>query len=303
MHTEDLKNTKKKLREKWPLAYADPINDIYIDLESHLDKTAELIKYVFSDRLKYLSRVSHEQLNFNISIDDLAYLAGLLHDLGKASPYYIEKYSGGVLSFYLHEYIGALLLLDVAYREMDREIYQRVENEKNTYAYYILARVIARHHVANSERTPLRMLQKQHNDLMRAFAYICEDAIHILLDRLGNRCYSSFCKNVIKHMKEDLEEKCKRKGKYLDIDFITHIKALAGFDLAGYNEDHVIDSYKITVTLSGLLIVADNLTASFCENRSSDEKATPLYVNHWKGEIYHKLHDLKSNKLLGICNW
>lgn len=52
--------------------YARPLDQKQADLEKHLSMTADLAKSLVGD----------------LGVEETAYLAGLLHDLGKLNPYY-----------------------------------------------------------------------------------------------------------------------------------------------------------------------------------------------------------------------
>ncbi len=52
----------------------------------------------------------------------------------------------------------------------------------------------------------------------------------------------------------------------------------------GFSERDVRGVYRLVSTLTGILIVADNLAANY-EERSSDEGSSRLFVLHWEREL------------------
>lgn len=316
-------NADDMLIRMWPLAYADLSKGIYVDLKDHLVRTAHAVVRLFANRIRYLSWVCKHLEDLLGPVEALAFLVGLLHDLGKASTYYLNNYLGRSskdrlpkITFGLHEHIASLLLSSIGYKVLDSTSTYDIDVLKVSRACIVLARVIARHHAAMPNRHPRVLLDREGQcvkELTQAVEGICSHKVYDLLEKLGNECErlyskhsSGFCKKLVVNVKEHLKNICEdecRMDPYCWKKYLVNYKALTGFKLQDY-QNLLYDSYRLTISLAGFLIVADNLVASYCENRASDDRATPAFIEDWRRELQVKLDELKrDDQLFCGCVW
>ncbi|MGC8987942.1 HD domain-containing protein, partial [Infirmifilum sp.] len=138
------------VENNWPLAYADCGQQIIVPLENHLRDVAETIVCLFRDRLEVLKSALGNKLPEALDPLELAYCAGVLHDLGKASWHYLKEFKKNYrwrgkkeLTFPFHEHVVGVVL----------EWLAQQESEEPLKAYYdLLAKVVSRHHAAQPGR-------------------------------------------------------------------------------------------------------------------------------------------------------
>jgi CRISPR-associated endonuclease Cas3-HD len=290
-------NCLEDIKNKWPLAYAKCDGKLLKDvsLRDHLMLTASLSTCLYKTRFKTsTSNLRGELGKFvkNIDLEDFIYTIGFLHDLGKASMYYYEtfikrwKNYGFVeeLTFPYHEHVVSAILEMIAYREEEDEIF-KAECD-------LMAKVISRHHSAMEDRHPLRFIQRspclKTSEIVLGFcdesliSFIEKDLFPICKTRDNELC-SHTLKDIITLIRRTINGE-------IHVDDVQTIykRSIQSFSISGLGASLDVsvlrDAYKLVSTLTGLLIIADNLVAEH-EGRSSDEETSRLYVNHWKNEL------------------
>lgn len=282
----------ERVRELWPLAYGECENDIYIDLRSHLVNTANAMLYFFNDRLKFLDEAYKNYNYFAGSIRDIAYTIGLLHDFAKSSLHYLNmhQWQRRKVSFPYHEHVASLIILQAAYIDN-----AKTANEIN--AYITISRVIARHHSAIQNRHPYKLCASMNlrgvKHMESAFKHIegalrglCEPRIVEFAENLAKNCNSDLCRDILNDTINVLNKSREPQS------YIMHLKNECSFN-KHRGEEYIYDSYRITSTLSGFLIIADGITSSYCEKRTSDDEATPAYIEAWMRELYPKTRSIE----------
>ncbi|MEM1612416.1 MAG: CRISPR-associated endonuclease Cas3'' [Desulfurococcaceae archaeon] len=322
----ELDTLRKALHSMWPVAYAEvscSSNLHAVTLEEHLVSTAQLIVELFSERLNYLERRYKSAEHCIGSLREMAYLTGLLHDLGKASVYYMNKFIaktvGGPrrsehqekcrenkLQFVYHEYVAPLIIIHTLHNELSSHARDRSGIYAMINTYYTISRVIARHHAAMTERHPMELMNlmtgfgRTGNVLTEVLKGLCEKESNVddLLRVLKKNCMSRFCSEFLEKILSNLSAACTNPSSAM-----VHLKVLKAFNLESCDVINEYDSYRITSTLAGFLIVADNLVSSYCEKRVSDDETTPAYVEIWKRELRAKLGKLENRILAERCQW
>jgi len=317
---------RRALHSMWPVAYAEvscSSNLHAVTLEEHLVSTAQLIVELFSERLNYLERRYKSAEHCIGSLREMAYLTGLLHDLGKASVYYMnnfiaktvggprrsehqEKCRENKLQFVYHEYVAPLIIIHTLHNELSSHARDRSEIYAMINTYYTISRVIARHHAAMTERHPMELMNlmtgfgRTGNVLTEVLKGLCEKESNVddLLRVLKKNCMSRFCSEFLEKILSNLSAACTNPSSAM-----VHLKVLKAFDLKSCSGINEYDSYRIVSTLAGFLIVADNMVASYCENRVSDDESTPAYVEIWRRELKAKPSGLKDKYLTERCLW
>lgn len=317
----------RELKTAWPVAYAEVSCSKLqaVNLKEHLVSTARLVIELFSERLDYLEQRYKDAEQCIGSIKDIAYLAGLLHDLGKASVYYlntfIKKTAGSSyrsrpleecqeskLQFTYHEYIAPIIIIYALRNELSSHAMDSSEARRMKNAYYTISRIIVRHHAAMAGRHPAELLSSgkgpgKHSKVLDVLRGLCnkESKIEDLLRELKGVCTSGFCIELLEKIRRNLGAVCKDPKSA-----VVEINAVKAFELMDYCGISEYDSYRIVSTISGFLIVADNMAASYCENRASDDESTPAYIEIWGRELKNKLSKLKELKdeyLSVRCRW
>jgi len=270
--------------KEWPLAFAEcdvkkPEKSPKVSLRDHLVRVADLTKLIIEER--FTLRVLHgllPELFAGIDALNLAYVIGLLHDLGKASKYYIESFTGKAgsrLGFPYHELSIPLHMFHAAQSSSELD-------EQSLAAIHIVAKVISRHHSAMPGRHPLE-LGGVPDLLRRSVEGLCDERVAKFVDELRKSCNSSFCNLIMEVLTRHLySEECRKVHTYISI---YTLKELAGFKgLWGLPRVNEYAVYRVVAVLTGVLIVADNVVASY-EGRESDDKITRLYVKYWTQEL------------------
>ena len=179
-----------------PLAYRDA--RITVPLPEHLRRVAGFILSTGLSELLSAAGVRlglGEALPPGLDMARIGVLAGLLHDIGKASRLYHERW--GSKKFYGHEYVSALLLL----RAADNA---REGRENWACLYMLLANTVARHHSAMASRAPpcLKTRPKTGYKLER----LCEARKRRVLFRTVQEALSSLEALMVEHVLEEAFE-------------------------------------------------------------------------------------------------
>jgi CRISPR/Cas system-associated endonuclease Cas3-HD len=222
---------------------------------------------------------------------DFAYTIGLLHDVGKASTYYLERYKALLegsreelvekLSFPYHEVVLALIVLHAA------EARGAELDETSLAAIDLGAKAISRHHSAMPDRHPLECdlrSSKTSRDLREALKNMCKSEVVNLVDRLKDSCNDlELCSEVLSVLEAHLRDikNCLELSRSFSVPFNKLVEFRS---VSGMPRLDALAVYRVVVVYTGALIVADNI-AAFREGRESDERGTPLFVKHWVREL------------------
>jgi len=285
------------IKNKWPLAYAKCDGKLLksVPLRDHLVSTASLSTCLYKSRFKtFTNNLRGELGKFvkNVDFEDLIYTIGVLHDLGKASMYYYEVFAkrwkdhGFVeeLTFPYHEHVVSAILEIIAYREVEDEIF-KAECD-------LMAKVISRHHSAMEKRHPLRLIQPLSSPRISEIVFgLCDENLISFIEKdLLSICETrsnDLCSHTLKELITLIRRTINGEIRVDDAQTI-YKRSIQSFSISGLGASLDVsvlrDAYKLVSTLTGLLIIADNLVAEH-EGRSSDEETSRLYVDHWKREL------------------
>jgi CRISPR/Cas system-associated endonuclease Cas3-HD len=285
----------KKAIKDWPLAYGKCIGGSLVGgvkLEKHLELTAILVKHLVETRFPpYTIRDVLPEVFKYIDPIDFAYTIGLLHDVGKASMYYLEHYVeslkrskgeiGEKISFPYHEFALALIMLhaiDMHATELD---------EASLVGMDLSARIISRHHSAMPDRHPLEYDPRSCRTsgvLKEVLKSMCRSEVANFVGKLRDLCNNlELCRRALSvletHLRDD--KNCLELSRAFSVPF----SKLKGFrSVSGMPRLDELAVYRLIVVYTGLLIVGDNIAASR-ENRISDDESTPIFVKHWLREL------------------
>jgi len=292
-------NFTSYVEEAWPVAYAEQHEgcEILVELGDHLKRVACLNQCLFNDRISVLVRRRNEEetaedINIQVSesdVHDLLYAAGLLHDVGKASPLYLSLYKDKVriddiceLKFPYHEYVGSILLI-LSVRKNNALCPEDEERAK------LLATIIARHHAAMRGRHPYSLLNKskkhEHEIIAKAIRSLLDDSrvynklSGILEDgrnRLGGESWARIVDALIDGRNCIERDSVDRSVVEDEIQRLAITK-----------KHRSSNQYMILVkSLSGALIVSDIIEASLVRSKCADSERA--YVSYWLSELSHK---------------
>lgn len=263
----------------WPLAYEGVL------LEEHLARTARLALVLFEEDLGVLEKRAGHLLELEPEdLKNALLLSALLHDVGKASRYYLEAYcmKEGKCRFVMHEIVSAGIALNAARRARDTKTVRMLS---------IVAKTVARHHAAMECRHPRDLLE-------RLGRRECTDRLRILRDAITRLDASDIRAAVEKPLRE-LEHLEHAVSIELLEDAVGYLKSQANggagiqfvsslvreLAMKPPGRDGEAES-ALVASLSGMLMVADNLVAGFCEKRSGD---APAYSEHWRWELWRRI--------------
>jgi CRISPR-associated endonuclease Cas3-HD len=326
VRVEDMmSNCIEVIKREWPLAYAKCSKgsiDTRVKLLDHNVLTGMLIQQVLKDRIKVLERsvlnVLPLQEFSQLDMIEIGYIVGLIHDLGKASPYYLERNFSRYnedkfeLSFLGHEHVIALILSQLAINEVDI---------KFKLIYDLLAKIISRHHSAMPTRHPLTLWSSPTSGVAVERRYVGKgleiirgeigkavldmynaSVVNYIINDLSKLCGTEVCKKIVNDLTEELMNQHIRNNFERIIGDLA--RRLTSFKVLGLGKVDKISEekielmiYKLVSTLSGFLIVADNLAAQL-EGRSSDDKSSKLYVEYWMRELKDKLSSISKQSLM-----
>jgi CRISPR-associated endonuclease Cas3-HD len=286
----------KRVVETWPLAYGKCEEGrlvVNVKLEEHSKLTASIMKRLVETRFSpSVIRNILPEVFRRVDPVDFAYTIGLLHDIGKASTYYLERYVSTLLersreeldkklSFPYHEVVLALIMLH-ATEARGAEL-----NETSLAAIDLGAKVVSRHHSAMPDRHPLECdlrSCKTSRDLREALKNMCKSEVVNLVDRLRDSCNDlELCSEVLSVLDMHLRDvkNCLELSRSFSIPFNKLVEFRS---VSGMPRLDALAVYRLVVVYTGALIVADNI-AAFREGRESDERGTPLFVKHWVREL------------------
>lgn len=266
----------KRVEENWPVAYAEydmGKKEVIEPLFDHLLLTASLSVSLFKDRITVV-----EKKTGLINLVEAMYTASLLHDIGKSSIYFLNKFKSSVsakVSFMYHELVGALLLESAVMSSNDMD-------ETTIKLIRIIARAIARHHAAMEDRHPAKFDHVDIENLKNILNGINIDVIDSLYKI--SQCESKeyyLCNRAIKGLKEVLE-----KRKFDIKASLNQIKRLG---------DEREEASAVLV-ISGFLVVADNIAAHAARG-TSDDRISPAYIMEWISELREKLEKSQIDKV------
>jgi len=285
----------KRAIEAWPLAYGECVEGRLVgdvELKNHLELTASLVRRLVETRFPLCTiRNILPEVFKRVDPVDFAYTIGLLHDIGKASTYYLENYIKSLkrpkgefiekISFPYHEFALALMMLhtiDVHATELD---------EASLAGMDLCARIISRHHSAMPDRHPLEFDFRYSNApgvLREALKNMCRSEVANFVGKLRDLCNDlELCRRALSvletHLRDD--KNCLELSRAFSVPF----SKLKGFSsVSGMPRLDELAVYRLIVVYTGLLIVGDNVAASR-ENRISDDESTPIFVKHWLREL------------------
>lgn len=278
------------IQRVWPVAYARCVEDRLenvVPLSKHLALTACIQQCIarrrfmlHGDGLRVILRRGFERLVEELGeekVEELPYVAGLLHDLGKASVYYLRRLREES-RFPGHEHVVALLLEYAALRE---------EREGYVAMYDLLAKTISRHHAAMERRHPNRFfLSSKSSSYVDRILYGMYQYISFI-DNLVRYCRGkdTLCYHILNNISTSLNDIVEMKSRGTSLNILSFSNPLRSFKLSGIAGVSEPAVYTLTTVLTGTLIVADNISAEFCEERGSDDGASSTYVTYWKWEL------------------
>ena len=286
----------KRVVEAWPLAYGvckEGRLASSVELEKHSKLTASIMKRLVETRFSpSVIRNILPEVFRRVDPVDFAYTIGLLHDVGKASTYYLERYVSTLLegpreelveklSFPYHEVVLALIMLH-ATEARGAEL-----DETSLAAIDLGAKVVSRHHSAMPDRHPLECDLRSYRtsrDLREALKNMCKSEVVNLVDRLKDSCNDlELCSEVLSVLEAHLRDvkNCLELSRSFSVPFNKLVEFRS---VSGMPRLDALAVYRVVVVYTGALIVADNI-AAFREGRESDERGTPLFVKHWIREL------------------
>ncbi|MEM1873811.1 MAG: CRISPR-associated endonuclease Cas3'' [Acidilobaceae archaeon] len=264
---------------RWPLAYEG------VGLSEHLARVAVLAAVLFEEDLRVLSRRTGLS-----ELDAVLVSSALLHDTGKALRYYYSRWrsgrgEGGGLKFPFHEVVSALVVYFSA-RGADANTLERLT---------LVSKIVARHHAAMHCRHPKDIAES------RPGSGPCSDRLKELEDVLARAGDSE----SIEHMRRALSDALGMLESHLEhrgelVEKVSTLvepvvsKLSTAAQIVESEREHVRrvladleKSIPPVLSLSGMLIVADNLAAGLCEPR--DPSSLPVYTVYWRSELKRRI--------------
>ncbi|MDM7275197.1 MAG: CRISPR-associated endonuclease Cas3'' [Thermoprotei archaeon] len=251
---------------EWPLAYVN------VDLADHLVKTTLLARCLFDNDIKAAARRANIDREV---LDKILTISALLHDLGKASRYYLDRWrTKGELTFPYHEIISALFLFQAS-REARNE-------PMKACTFMTAAKIVSRHHVAMRGRHPrdYSVGDKRMKDLSRIVDGLDANDVISVLDKLLSQPATKIVDQELKFLKSNAQQLLHNLKLNMPqkISSLADLRKNPGYACGNMNELIVVR------VCTGFLIVADNIVASY-EGRDAEDYPTRVHVENWKKEL------------------
>ncbi len=280
-----------------------------VRLSTHNAGVGAAVSELFKSRLGNLgSRSIAEPLDKAVgwrggSLLQASILAGALHDLGKSSPIYPIKRSGGKASYRGHELAGAVVIHRAAMELRRRRMVRQA------LLLELAAWAVARHHSAMKNRHPVDLRGYiggawstrgesgwRGSEWLRQLIDSGLEALQGLAE--NPECASSGIPEALRGswVERALIEAAAKLGGTLDAwrrqsvgGVLRRILSQALIELSTYPDwfDDLIPSGRwaaLVFIASGAVIVADTLVSG-AEGRETDEGVAPSYVEWWRREF------------------
>ncbi len=243
-----------------------------IRLNNHNKFVGVAVSVIFKDRLKntrLLSRPLNRLLMDNETLYKIAVLSAILHDIGKASPYYADKNN-----FFGHEGVGAIIIQHLKNFLLGKQMYNEV------ILFELISWIIARHHVAMKERHPYQWDNIFIKNVINALEELRREP-ECLLMALPNEFRGSKLERILHlvlgKMKINYDSITKLRRQLVKISPGLFSLVPAGTEL--------MSRWLAYVSIAtGSVIVSDIIVASI-EGRETDEKIGRVYLRWWRKEI------------------
>ena len=248
-----------------------------VELSLHLAAVGAGVYVLFRERLSKAGLVARPLLEATKSLGGnpliiAAVLAGSLHDVGKASPYYaaINSFSG-------HEIVGAMIVYDAAlslYREGRRGLALITE---------LAAWAIARHHSAMEDRHPASIGMSRRGSRAQSFVNNARRALEEL--RRSPECLVEGLPEVLRDtwIADSLTRVLLGLSTGDVVNRLNYLINYEGSIASKFNVPRRSWAAYVSIA-SGAVIVADILVAG-AEGRETDEGGGPAYVEWWRREL------------------
>ena len=252
-------------------------------LARHLAGVAGLAATTLGPRLSVdtpAARVLREATGTGRPLLVASVLAGLLHDLGKAST----AYCGRPGSYWLHEHASAILVAEASNILATR-------GERGLAALLMLAaQAVSRHHAAMEGRLPRQVAGNSGR---------LEWLRRVLQGLTSERLQEALPGDAPEGLRRLLHQALNRAGRGLRRwGYLSQIlRSLDRVNSLGFYGVHLGAWTAALETVSGALIVSDILVAD-AERRSSDDRASPLYARIWASEL-----GLREDEALEAAGW
>ena len=249
--------------KSWPLAYVG--DGIEEPLPDHLLRTACLTSCLFKGNAEVLLK----RWGRKWDSEQILWLLGFLHDIGKISNAYREGCRSGRVSFSLHEYVSSLIVYKSGDILLERDVDLGDQLK-------VLANAIVRHHSAMIDRDPVSILRssilgKVASSISKVLGSIEEGVLEsILVEGLKEVRHESLLRNSMLQALRELKQ-------------LPHTRLgqlMSNFRVKG--------ELWLVSGLTGFLVVADNIVANSAR-RIGDDGFTPIYISLWIRELKDKL--------------
>ncbi len=252
---------------KWPLSYVN------IDLADHLIKTTLIARCLFDNDIRVVARRANIDRD---TLDKILTVSALLHDIGKASRYYLDKWKKeGKLAFPYHEIISALFLFQASHEALNQPT--------KSCTFMTAAQIVSRHHVAMKGRHPkdYSLKDKRIEDLAEIAEKLDASDIAELLDKLSSQPTMKTINEELEFLKHNLQ----RILSNLKHNIPQKISSLT--ELKKENHSYICGNMNQLIVVrvcTGFLIIADNIVANH-ERRNTEDYPTKAYIESWKKEL------------------